>query len=67
MVVSQFGDVRFTPKSGPFSALAIRSGFDPKRTLGVVQLTLRFRTLVLLYDNPAEEKKVSGGKANGNK
>ena len=26
--------VRFTPESGPFSALAFMSAFDPKRTFG---------------------------------
>ena len=27
-------NVRFTPESGPFSALAFMSGYDPKRTFG---------------------------------
>ena len=45
--------VRFTSESGPFSALAFMSAFDPKRTL------IRLYGLARLCQNPAFRVRLS--------
>ena len=50
--------VRFTPESGPFSALAFMSAYDPKRTfkeLGIL-LTILSRPIVQAYATFQPEK-----------